>query len=238
MISEHEARAIGERLAGTRDAIADAARRAGRAAEDVSLVAISKFHPAGAVRAAYDAGQRQFGENYIQEALAKQDELTDLDISWHFTGKLQSNKAKFVPCRFDLIHTLESPKLAQALHKRLCTAAAPHQRVLLEVNLAGEEQKAGVMPEALPALAEAVLGYDSLELAGLMLLPPFDLTPEQRRPLFAELRRQRDALETRLNMTLPVLSMGMTDDFPQAIMEGATIVRVGTRIFGPRPTKQ
>ncbi|NJB67940.1 hypothetical protein GGQ74_001613 [Desulfobaculum xiamenense] len=238
MISDIEAQGIRDRLAGTLDAVAEAARVSGRRPEDVALVAISKFHPADAVRAAYEGGQRHFGENYIQEALAKQDELADIDISWHFTGRLQSNKAKFVPDRFGLLHTLDGSKLAQALHKRLAATCAPTLDVLIEVNLGGEGQKAGVEESELSALAEEVLGLSTLRLRGLMLLPPFDLTPEQRRPLFARLRELRDKLEPSLGAKLPDLSMGMTDDFPEAVMEGATIVRVGTRIFGPRPVKQ
>lgn len=237
MISQNEVQAIQDRLRGTLDSIADSAKQAGRNPEDVTLVAISKFHPASAVRAAYDIGQREFGENYIQEALSKQDELQDLDINWHFTGKLQSNKAKFIPGRFGVIHTLESSKLAQALHKRITTVAERAQDVLIEVNLGQEEQKAGVDEKLLPALAEEVEQLESLNLKGLMLLPPFTLSAAERRPLFARLRELRDMLEVRLGKKLPVLSMGMTDDFAEAVAEGATLVRVGTRIFGPRPTK-
>ena len=187
--------------------------------------------------AAYDAGQRLFGENYVQEALAKQEALAHLDIRWHFTGGLQSNKAKFLPGRFALIHTLDSLKLAQALHKKCAAACAPRQDVLIEVNLARESQKAGIAEEDLPELAEELVRMDTMNPTGLMILPPFDLDPEARRPLFARLRELRDALAARLGMELPVLSMGMTDDFVQAIKEGATLVRVGTKIFGPRPVR-
>ncbi|BBD09406.1 YggS family pyridoxal phosphate-dependent enzyme [Desulfovibrio ferrophilus] len=232
-----DGQAIRDRLVETRGMIDDAAKASGRSPEDVTLVAISKLHPAQAVAEAALAGQRHFGENYIQEALAKQDELAHLDLSWHFTGKLQSNKAKFVPGRFDLLHTIDKLKLAQALHKKLSAACAPRQDVLIEVNLALESQKAGVAEQDLPELAEELLRMGSMNLTGLMLLPPFDLDPEERRPLFARLRELRDGLEVRLGMKLPVLSMGMTDDFTQAVREGASLVRVGTRIFGTRPVR-
>lgn len=228
---------IQDRLAETKDEIADAAREANRNPNDVTLVAVSKVHPAQAIVAAAKTGHRHFGENYIQEALAKQDELADLDIDWHFIGKIQSNKAKFIPGRFAMLHTIDKPKLAHALHKRLTVACAPQQDVLIEVNLGREGQKAGVAKEDLPHLAEELAQLPSMRLAGLMIIPPFDLSPDDRRPLFAELRELRDGLETRLGQDLPHLSMGMTDDFRQAVLEGATIVRVGTRIFGVRPPK-
>lgn len=228
---------IARRLAGLREEIGAAARESGRGAGDVTLVAVSKWHPAAAVRAAALAGQRDFGENYVQEALAKQDELADLGLRWHFTGALQTNKAKFLPGRFVLVQTLDSLKLARTLHDRIAATCAPVQDVLIEVNLARESQKAGVAEAELPGLAEAVAGLETMRLAGLMALPPFDLAPEARRPLFARLRELRDGLELRLGRRLPVLSMGMTDDFRQAILEGATMVRVGTRIFGARPQK-
>ncbi|MBU1002539.1 MAG: YggS family pyridoxal phosphate-dependent enzyme [Proteobacteria bacterium] len=232
-----DGQAIRDQLAETREMIAAAARASGRAPEDVTLVAISKYQPAQALAEAALGGQRHFGENYIQEALAKQDELAHLDLIWHFTGKLQSNKAKFVPGRFALLHTIDALKLAQALHKRLSAACAPRQDVLIEVNLALESQKAGVAEQDLPELACELVRMGSMNLTGLMLLPPFDLDPEERRPLFARLRELRDGLEVRLGMKLPVLSMGMTDDFTQAVREGASLVRVGTRIFGTRPVR-
>jgi len=228
---------ITQRLAALREEIGAAARESGRGAGDVTLVAVSKWHPADAVRAAALAGQRDFGENYVQEALAKQDELADLGLRWHFTGALQANKAKFLPGRFTLVQTIDSEKLARTLHGRIAAACAPVQDVLIEVNLARESQKAGVAEADLPGLAEAVASLETMRLVGLMALPPFDLAPEARRPLFARLRALRDELEPRLGRRLPVLSMGMTDDFRQAILEGATMVRVGTRIFGARPQK-
>lgn len=237
MQDQVDAEGIRRRLAETLDMIADAARESGRGEEDVRLLAISKLHPPEALEAAYAGGQRLFGENYVQEALAKQEALAHLDVQWHFTGSLQSNKAKFMPGKFALIHTLGSSKLAQALHKKLTAACAPRQDVLIEVNLAKESQKAGVAEEDLPALAEELARMDAMRLTGLMILPPFDLDPDMRRPLFARLRELRDGLETRLGTKLPVLSMGMTDDFVQAVKEGSSLVRVGTRIFGTRPAR-
>jgi pyridoxal phosphate enzyme (YggS family) len=228
---------IARRLGELREEIGAAARESGRRPEDVTLVAVSKWHPAAAVRAAALAGQRDFGENYVQEALAKQDELADLGLRWQFPGGLQSNKAKFLPGRFVLVHTIDSEKLARTLHDRIAAACAPVQDVLIEVNLARESQKAGVAEAELPGLADALAGLETMRLTGLMALPPFDLDPEARRPLFARLRALRDGLERRLGRSLPILSMGMTDDFRQAILEGATVVRVGTRIFGARPRK-
>ena len=234
---------IADRLALVREAAARAAKASGRDPEEVTLIAVSKLHPAEAVEAAALAGQRDFGENYIQEALAKQEALAgrkvlaDLKLSWHFIGGLQRNKAKFVPGRFAMIHTLDSLKLAQSLHKRLLEHGGPAQDVLIEVNLAGETQKAGAREADVLGLAEAVTQMPGLALQGLMLMPPFFEDPEDTRPFFARLRKLRDSLETKLAAKLPALSMGMSQDFEQAIREGATHVRIGTRIFGPRPCR-
>ena len=232
---------IADRLAMVREAAARAARTSGRSPEEVTLIAVSKLHPAGAVVDAALAGQRDFGENYVQEALAKQEvlagreALAGLKLNWHFIGGLQRNKAKFLPGRFAMIHTLDSLKLAQSLHKRLLEHGGPPQDVLIEVNLAGETQKAGVDEAKILGLAEAVMQMPGFALQGLMLMPPFFEDPEGTRPFFARLRKLRDTLETKLAAKLPALSMGMSQDFEQAIQEGATHVRVGTRIFGPRP---
>jgi hypothetical protein len=225
---------IARNLAEVREEIAAAARAAGRNPAEVTLVAVSKTCPAEAVAAAHAAGQISFGESYVQEALPKLDALARLPLDWHFIGRLQSNKVKYLAGRFSLVHSIDSPKLAQALHKRLAVDSAPVQDVLIQANLAGEAQKAGVAAEELTRLAEEVAGLATLRLRGLMLLPPLG-DAEQNRGFFAGLRQTRDRLEVRLGMTLPVLSMGMSDDFPVAIAEGATHVRVGTRIFGARP---
>lgn len=227
-----------ERLQAVRERIADTCTSCGRDREDVTLVAVSKFHPVSAISAVAEAGQTDFGENYIQESLAKQEELADSLIKWHFIGKLQSNKAKFAAGRFALIHTVESLKLAQALHKRIDLESGQRQAVLLQVNIGREDQKSGIMEEDLPELAEAVEGLDGIEMKGLMCITPFFGDPEGARPYFAKLRELRDGLEARLGRKLPHLSMGMSGDMSAAIEEGATIVRIGTDIFGSRPVKQ
>lgn len=226
-------------LAAVRARMAEACKRAGRGADDVLLVAVSKFHPASDIAALAAAGQRHFGESYAQEALAKQAELTDQDILWHFIGGLQTKKARQVAGRFALIHSLDSEKLARELAKR-AKEERVLQPVLIEVNM-GEEQKAGVEESDLISLAELTLSLKDrgcgLDLRGLMCLPPVFDEPEEARPAFAYLRELRDDLATRLGVPLPELSMGMTGDFEAAIEEGATIVRVGTSIFGPRPAR-
>ncbi|MEG6549848.1 YggS family pyridoxal phosphate-dependent enzyme [Desulfocurvibacter africanus] len=211
----------------------EAAVACGRTSGEVTLVAVSKFHPAQDVRALAGFGQMDFGESYVQEALAKREELQDLDLRWHFIGRLQTNKARHVAGSFSLVHSVDSLKLAQTLHKR-AQALQTVQEVLLQVNLAGEGQKAGAAADEARRLAQEVRGLDSLALRGLMLLPPLVDEPEQARPWFAALRELRDSLERELGVRLPHLSMGMTGDFRQAIAEGATIVRIGTRIFGER----
>ncbi|OIQ50407.1 hypothetical protein BerOc1_02338 [Pseudodesulfovibrio hydrargyri] len=227
---------LAERAAGVRQALAEAAKQAGRAPEDITLVAVSKLHPASDIRDLAETGQTEFGENYVQEALAKQEELAGLNVNWHFIGGLQSNKAKYVAGKFALVHSVDSSKLAQALHKKAASLDTV-QDILIQVNIAGETQKSGITVGKLPELAEAVLGMGGLRLVGLMTLPPFFDDPERARPVFARLRELRDGLETRLGTALPHLSMGMTGDFVPAVREGATLVRIGTRIFGARPPR-
>lgn len=227
---------IARNLAEVRQEMEDAARAAGRDPAAVTLVAVSKTYPAEAVAAAHAAGQAHFGESYVQEALPKLDALAHLPLTWHFIGRLQTNKVKYLGGRFSLVHSVDSSKLAQALHKRLAADSAPVQDVLIQANLAGEEQKAGAAADELARLAEDVAGLTHLRLRGLMLIPPLG-EAEQNRRFFAGLRQARDRLETRLGMELPVLSMGMSDDFAVAIAEGATHVRVGTRIFGTRKAR-
>lgn len=215
--------------------MAAAARRAGREPGDVRLVAVSKLHPAGAVRALYEAGQREFGENYVQEAEAKMAALPS-DILWHFIGHLQTNKVRNVAGRFSLIHGIDSLRLARSLHDRAHSLGVV-QDVLVQVNLAGESQKSGVLEAELPPLAEFLAGSASLRWRGLMLMPPFFDDPERARPWFARLRGLAESLRAGLGLPLPELSMGMTGDFEAAIEEGATLVRIGTRIFGERDVK-
>ena len=220
--------------------MAAACERCGREAESVRLVAVSKFHPASDIAALVACGQREFGESYLQEALAKQDELVGQDVLWHYVGGLQTKKAKAVVGRFGLVHSVDSEKLARELAKRAIEARLL-QSVLIEVNLGDEEQKAGVDEADLNELAELVVslkkGGCGLDLRGLMCLPPMFDAPEEARPYFEHLRELRDELSASLGLPLPELSMGMTGDFEAAIEEGATIIRVGTSIFGPRPPK-
>ena len=235
----NRAEELSKRLADVKRRMAAACVRAGRAPDSVRLVAVSKFHPASDIAALAAAGQRDFGESYAQEALAKQDALVDQDILWHFIGGLQTKKARQVVGRFALIHSLDSEKLARELAKR-AREERILQPVLIEVNM-GEEQKAGVEESDLISLAELAVSLKvqgcGLDLRGLMCLPPVFDDPEEARSAFAYLRELRDDLASRLGVPLPELSMGMTGDFEAAIEEGATIVRVGTSIFGPRPAR-
>jgi pyridoxal phosphate enzyme (YggS family) len=227
---------LAERTAEVREELGEAARRAGRAPEEITLVAVSKLHPASDVRALALAGQTDFGENYVQEALAKREELAGLGLNWHFIGGLQSNKARFVAGNFGLVHSVDSRKLAQALHKKASELGVV-QDILIQVNISGETQKSGITEENLGELAEEVMGMEAVRLVGLMTLPPFFDDPERARPVFARLRQIKDGLEARLGLGLPHLSMGMTGDFVPAVEEGATMVRIGTRIFGARPPR-
>lgn len=194
----------------------------------VTLVAVSKTWPAEAVREAYAAGQRDFGENYAQEWREKADALADLaDLVWHFIGSLQTNKVKYLAGRVGWVHTVDRLALAQELSRRSVARGAT-TRVLVEVNVAGEASKAGCAPGDVPALAHATAALPGLALRGLMCIPPAEGDP---RPHFAALRALRDSL----GLPLPDLSMGMSGDYREAIAEGATLVRVGTAIFGARP---
>ena len=226
---------IPQRLTEIRARIADAAARAGRAPSDVRLIAVSKTFPIDAVRAAYDAGQRDFGENRVQEALQKIDAAADMAIRWHLIGHLQSNKARRAAERLALIHSIDGADLLG----RVDAAAAAVQRqlqLLVQVDLAGESTKHGATPDDLPAIFAAARQCIAAQVVGLMLLPPFAENPEDARPWFVRLRGHRDRL---LDSGVPPamlreLSMGMSHDFAVAIEEGATMVRIGTAIFGER----
>jgi len=220
-------------LGRVRERIENACRKAGRDPASVTLVAVSKTHPASAVAAMAGAGQSLFGESYVQEAIPKQDELKKLKLRWHFIGRLQKNKAKYVAGRFELIHSVDSLELARMLHNKTDFLGIV-QPVLLQVNLACEGQKAGCSLDDATALAEAVAGLSALELRGLMLMPPWDEDPEANRGLFAQARELRGQLAARLGLPMPELSMGMSHDLEQAVEEGATLVRVGTDLFGAR----
>jgi pyridoxal phosphate enzyme (YggS family) len=220
-----------ERLAAVQARIASA--RARSAGAEVTLIAVSKTQPAEAVRALYDAGQRHFGENYAQELAKKVDALAGLEgAAFHFIGHLQKNKIKDVVGRVRSIQTVDTCELARAIDRRVSGVLD----VLIEVNIAGEEQKAGVGLQALPALAEAIGKASRLRLMGLMTVPPASDDAEEARPHFRRLREAGEALLAA--GLLPhglALSMGMSHDFEVAIEEGATIVRVGTALSGPRP---
>ena len=221
---------ITARLAELRERVALAARRAGRAPAAVTVVLASKTQPPEAIRAAYAAGAREFGENYVQEAAAKQDALADLgDLRWHLIGHLQTNKARDAANRFALIQSLDSARLAAALGR---VRPAPRVPVLIEVNAAGEVSKTGVEAAGLERLIEAARA--TVEIHGLMTIPPQETDPERSRSHFAALRAMRDRLAAATGLALSELSMGLTDDFDVAIEEGATIVRVGRAIFGER----
>jgi pyridoxal phosphate enzyme (YggS family) len=201
---------------------------AARLPPGVTLIAVSKTQPAQAIREAYAAGQRHFGENYAQEWREKAEALADLpDLTWHFIGSLQTNKVKYLAGRVGWVHTVDRPELARELSRR-CAAAGASVKVLLEVNLGGEAQKGGCAPADAPALAALVRALPALDLRGLTCIPPPEDDP---RPHFKALRALRDQLG------LQDLSMGMSADWPAAVEEGATFIRVGTAIFGERPPR-
>jgi pyridoxal phosphate enzyme (YggS family) len=217
---------VAENLAEVQAKIAAACRSAGRSPADVTLVAVSKKQPVERVRAVYDAGQRAFGENYVQELLRRIEELP-ADVVWHMIGHVQTNKAKGA-AQAAVVHTVDSEKLARALAKSV--APGRITGVLIEVNTGGEETKSGIAEASVAALARAVSTVEGLSLRGLMCIPP---AGEGRR-FFAHLRELRDRVAGELGVALPDLSMGMSDDYEDAVREGSTIVRVGTAIFGAR----
>lgn len=223
---------IQNNLKRIKERIAEAAVRVGRGPEEITLVAVSKFHGTDDIRAAFEAGQRDFGENYAQHMRDKADALKDLPgIRWHFIGHLQRNKAKYVAPSASLVETVDSDKLVEELDKQ----AKKNGRTLsclVQVNVGGEEQKSGCDSSEALSVLTAVERAENLRLEGLMTIPPWDLDPDQTRVYFRALRRLRDELGG--IERLPHLSMGMSHDFEEAVEEGATLVRVGTAVFGPR----
>ncbi len=217
-----------DRLEAVRLRIAEACRRAGRSLEDVTLVAVTKGFPPEAVREATAAGLTHFGENRVQEAQDKLPQLADLSPrpTWHMVGHLQTNKVKTALSLFDIIQSVDSLHLAEAISRRAPQSA--RVPVLLEVNVAGEAAKYGFAPDELPAQTEAIRSLSGIEVRGLMTVAPLADDPENVRPVFRELRRLNESLGLR------DLSMGMTADFEVAVEEGATIVRVGRAVFGER----
>ncbi|NJD31628.1 MAG: YggS family pyridoxal phosphate-dependent enzyme [Gammaproteobacteria bacterium] len=220
------------RLAAVRARIEAAARSAGRDPAEVRLLAVSKQQPADVVRAAAEAGQREFGENYLQEARAKLASLRDLSLSWHFIGQLQGNKTREVAEDFQWVHTLDRGRIAQRLNDQRPHHAGPLD-VLLQVKLAEEAGKGGVSPDEIDSLAEIVAGLPRLRLRGLMCIPPPETEVERQRAWFRRTRELADDLNRR-GHSLDTLSMGMSADLEAAVAEGATIVRIGTAVFGPR----
>lgn len=227
---------VSENVDRVRERIARAALRGDRRPEEVVLIAISKTFPVEAIRDAFEAGVRAFGENRVQEWESKQPQLTDLQASWHLVGHLQSNKARRAARLFDWIDSVDDIALAAKLDE---AAGETNEwlAILIEVQLDPAESKSGVEQHKLPALAEGIAQLPHLQLRGLMAIPPFCEDPRDARPYFRRLRRLRDDLQTQLGRPLPELSMGMSHDFEIAIEEGATQVRVGTAIFGERASK-
>jgi pyridoxal phosphate enzyme (YggS family) len=225
---------VAQHLEEVRQRIAKAARDASRDAACVKLLAVSKTFPANDVRAAFDAGQRAFGENYVQEGTAKIAELADLrsEIEWHFIGPLQSNKTKLVAEQFDWVHSIDRLKIAERLSAQR-PEGTPALNVCIQVNVSGEASKSGVEPEEAVALAHAVAALPGLRLRGLMAIPePTETLDAQRQP-HARLRELMNTLRND-GLDLDTLSMGMSADLEAAVLEGATMVRIGTAIFGAR----
>ena len=230
---------VAENIAGVRERIDQAARRAGRNPEEITLMAVSKTFPPQPIREAYEAGLRVFGENRVQEFAGKSEALRDLSgAEWHLIGHLQSNKANKAAELFSAVDSIDSVKLAEKLNaaaERLGKTLS----VLIEVNVGGEEAKSGIDPQSheLDAILESAPQFHNLNILGLMTIPPFTDDPEGARPYFRQLRELRDRISARSlpHIEMAILSMGMSHDFEIAIAEGSTCVRVGTGIFGERP---
>ncbi|PYK89932.1 MAG: YggS family pyridoxal phosphate-dependent enzyme [Verrucomicrobia bacterium] len=223
---------IAENLERVREQIAQAAAKVGRAVDEIELVAISKTHDAAKVREAIEAGQTLFGESRVQEARVKIPELPS-NLRWHFVGHLQKNKIRHALPLFELTHSVDSLALAQDIN-RIAEEDGLHPRVLLEVNVAGEGSKFGFQPDKLRAEMESLLALPRLSILGLMTIPPIAEEAEASRKYFVQLRELRARVQTEFHVDLAQLSMGMTQDFAIAVEEGATLVRVGTAIFGER----
>lgn len=224
--------APGDRLHAVRARMVRAAAKAGRAAETVRLLAVSKTFGAAAVRELAACGQLEFGENYLQEALDKQAQLADLSLVWHFIGPIQSNKTRAIAENFSWVHSIDRLKIAERLSAQRPRGLPPLQ-VCIEINVSGEASKSGVAPVELPALAAAVSKLPGLQLRGLMAIPAPTPDSGAQRAAFRQVREQIDALRAR-GYVLDTLSMGMSGDLEAAILEGSTIVRIGTALFGER----
>ncbi|HEY6293738.1 MAG TPA: YggS family pyridoxal phosphate-dependent enzyme [Terriglobia bacterium] len=229
---------IAENIARVQERLASACERAGRHPEDVRLVAVTKTVPPERIREAYTSGLRDFGENRVQEAASKRGALADLAITWHLIGHLQSNKAKSARELFQWVHSVDSFRVAERLHRASAGAdGSGLLEVLIEANLGGEATKSGIAESAALELAGQIGQLDTLRLCGWMLVPPYFDEPEASRPYFFRLRQLAKMINSAglPGVSTGELSMGMSHDFEVAIEEGATIVRVGTAIFGTRP---
>ena len=228
---------IRDNLEAIRERMRVAADQSGRLVDDIRLIAISKYMPPEYVQSAMSAGQHRFGENTVQDALTKQVLIDDPDNEWHFVGHLQSNKAKMIPGNFDWLHTLDSIKLATRLSESMLKSTGV-LNVLLQVNIAGDRNKFGLPASAVFPFIDNLLNasLDGIRLRGLMTIGRRDATLDERRADFSALRDLRNSCTTRFDLTgFSELSMGMSGDFEAAIAEGATLVRVGSALFGPRP---
>jgi pyridoxal phosphate enzyme (YggS family) len=223
---------ITDHLRQVRDRVKNAASVAGRAADEITIVAVSKKHPVAAIEAAYAAGQRDFGENFVQEAVSKIESLGRSDVRWHFIGNIQANKTKDIARLFDWVHTVDRFKIANRLNEQRPHYAAP-LNICIQVNLAEEPQKSGVAADEVAELAEAVCNLSRLRLRGLMTMPPADATTATVEALFLELAHIKRSL-VRKGLELDTLSMGMSADLETAVTCGSTMIRVGTAIFGAR----
>lgn len=224
---------IAKNLEEIKNRIGAAARRAGRNPGEITLVAVAKGQPAEKILEAIEAGQRDFGENYAQELSGHVSAVGASVIHWHFIGHLQRNKVKQIIDKIALIHSVDSLELAREIDRR-AAAIGRIQPILIEVNPGGEKTKTGIPPAEAESLASSIGGLDHLQLKGLMVIPPYHPDPEKARPYFRKLREIRNRINEKIPQGLTELSMGMTDDFEIAIEEGATIVRIGTGIFGER----
>lgn len=230
---------VAENLALVQERIANAAAKSGRRFEDVTIIGVTKWFDSSVVREAHRLGLRNIGESYLQEAMAKYHETGDLDLTWHFIGHIQNNKARRVVQYFSLIHSLDRPKLADLICRN-SSEFGRTARCLLQINVSGEPTRFGCRPFDAPDFLRFVAGLPRLEIVGLMGMAPPARSPEDVRPVFRSLRRLRDEL-SRLNLPhvrLDHLSMGMSGDYEVAVEEGSTMVRLGTALFGPRPTKE
>ena len=225
---------VAENLAQVQKNINESCNKINRDPNEVTLIAVSKTKPVEMLKEAYDAGARVFGENKVQEIVDKYDQMPS-DVKWHMIGHLQRNKVKYIVDKVAMIHSVDSLRLAETIEKEAAKKAVIVP-ILIEVNVAQEESKFGLMPEEVPEFVEKIAGFPHIRVKGLMTIAPFVENPEENRPIFAHLRKLSvDIAKKNIdNITMSILSMGMTNDYQVAIEEGATMVRVGTGIFGAR----